>query len=523
MNFSDPILSCADSQNWEARVLGHDNGLIQDAMERAGRAAGKAILADFAEISPLPDALRVLVLCGTGHNGGDALIAARFILEQHSGAIANVVLVYGEEKLKPQVRRALSSLSESAGERCRIQNWGPAFAVPASNRTYHICLDGVVGMQFKPPLREPAGEVFDWVDSLGDQVLLRAAIDLPSGLGDESSDIGFQADFTYATGVLKQPLVLSRNRGRVGRIRYLDLGFFENEAPWSAQRVIKGSILDSLRRLRDPSSDKRHHGHVFALGGSRPMPGALLMTVMAAVRSGAGLTTAFTPQNISSRLASTVPEAMWIPLPVSPEGALISEECLRLVRRNIARATCIVAGPGLEPDREGRLLVARLVRESELPIVLDAGALQPEVMAAVITRPQTWPPVIVTPHQGEFKRLHPGLDEEDLEKSLLEFCNRYRTLTILKGPVTRVCDGERIYYSTFGGPVLARGGSGDILAGMVAALVGAPGADALTACCRAVAWHGSAAEELARSKGQHAVRTTEILDYLSPAVRKWSA
>jgi NAD(P)H-hydrate epimerase len=210
---------------------------------------------------------------------------------------------------------------------------------------------------------------------------------------------------------------------------------------------------------------------------------------------------------------------MWMPLPTNADGGLMADECVKLIRRNAERADAFVIGPGMDADRETRSLIGRLVREFPVPFVLDASALQHESIVAATARPASAPPVIFTPHQGEFSRLAPDAPTHYDRAVLTDFCQRMRVITLLKGPITHVSDGERVFCSPFGGPALARGGSGDILSGIIGALVARPRADVLQGVCRAALWHGMAGEALARARGQQAVRTTELLDYLSPVLR----
>jgi NAD(P)H-hydrate epimerase len=146
------------------------------------------------------------------------------------------------------------------------------------------------------------------------------------------------------------------------------------------------------------------------------------------------------------------------------------------------------------------------VRGTKLPLVLDADALRAEVVAAARDRP-----FICTPHAGEFERIAPKLFAGD------KFVAAQGVL-VLKGPMTRVTDGKTIFHSPFGGPVLARGGSGDLLAGLIVGLLAQDVTNPLQAACRGVVWHGRAADLLARARGQVAVEITEILEHLGPAL-----
>ena len=483
-----PILTCEEARALEARVLGGDESREWAAMRRAGRAVCAALVRDFREIGGVPARSRVLVLAGKGHNGGDALIAAQALLEQLPEAKAEVVFVFGPRVLRPLAARAWRELAAQAGERVRVLP-----GVPSGAR-YDVGLDGIFGFQFRPPVEPAVAALIAAANAL--PVGLRAAVDLPSaGL--------FRADFTYATGSVKAPVV---DAPEAGRVRFLDLGFFDAEPDGAggSERVLTEAVLRSLGGLRDPRSDKRTHGHVFIVAGSRSFPGAALMATLAALRSGAGLVTACVPESLVPAFAARAPEAMWVGWPETPAGGLALEG-EHAWRERAGRATALVLGPGLGSEPETLALVRSLVAGSPVPLVLDADALRPEAVAAGSA------PRILTPHAGEFARIEPAWRTA-----------RDATL-VLKGPVTRVegrtSAGLVTARSFFGGPVLARGGSGDLLAGLIGGLLAQTPAEPLLAAMRGVVWHGRAADLLARERGQVAVRVTELLDFLPAALR----
>ena len=339
-------------------------------------------------------------------------------------------------------------------------------------------------------------------------VRLRAAVDLPSGLGDgEQKDLSavFRADFTYATGVVKMPVVDSSRAEVVGRLRYLNLGFFDDVPVESRLNVLTPSILAPLAALRAPDSDKRDYGHVFVLGGSRSYPGAVLMTVLAALRSGAGLVTAFVPESLAAAFAARAPEAMWVGWPETPEGGLALEGRHLLLSR-LERASALVIGPGLGQEAETLALVKNVVELSPVPLLLDADALQRDIVRAGKA------PRVLTPHRGEFMRILAGGDFREFQKAS-------GAVVVLKGRLTAITHDEKGFYSPFGGPVLARGGSGDLLAGIIGTQLAQTPGDPLLAACRGTVWHGLAADLLARAHGQVAVQTTQLLEFLPSALR----
>ena len=519
MRFSHPILTCKESEKHETHLIGGDKSKEWEAMTKAGRALGNAILQDFQEIAPRPESLRILIIAGKGHNTGDALIAAKKILQHCPKAQIYILFVFSENNLRPLTQKCLDNLQHASGDQIVSENWHdnkPPFKGPVN---FDICIDGLFGMQFKPPLVLPAVNVINWVNEKKD-IRLRAAVDLPSGLGDESDKIAFRADFTYATGIAKSPLFNFKNSKFVGRVRYLDIGFFDNYVKTGNDNfVLTLKVLDSLRGLRNPISDKRSYGHLFVIGGSRFMPGAIQMSVIAALRSGVGLVTAFVPESVSAAFAAVIPEAMWVPWPETPNGGL-TVEGFHLLKNKLGRATALIAGPGMGTEEETQFIVQRIVKEISLPLVLDADALQLTSIKLAHERSDDWGRVIITPHHGEFNRISQSNSIDIDQKTLFEFCRKNNLITLLKGPITRICDASHIIYNTFGGPLLARGGSGDILCGLIGSMLARPGVQPLEAVCRAEVLHGMAADRLARNRGHVAVQTTEILDYLAIVLRQ---
>jgi len=497
---SHPVLTCAEAKAWEKMLL-TDDGAEWLAMRQAGRQLAFSIIADFREIGGLPPAARLLVLCGKGHNGGDALLAAHTILDASAAGFVDVLFCFGEEALRPLARRALETLQQKAGARLREITEDE---MTGGSSAYDLCLDAVFGFQFRPPMDVATAGILAAANA-HPRIRFRAAVDLPSGISDGGAASAFRADFTYATGIVKQPAVAEANGGFVGRLRYLDLGFFNGRMPEANERVLAETVLAPLAGLRSSQSDKRTYGHLCVMGGSHNYPGAVMLAVRAAMRSGVGLVTAFVPDSLAPAYAAAHPEAMWVGCPVNRAGGL-SPECLALVRERMKRADALLVGPGLGDDPGTIGLIRQAVSGSEVPLILDADALRPEIIREIKAKP-----FVCTPHAGEFKRIKPALySDNGFDAS--------RGVLVLKGPLTRVSDGRVAYYSPFGGPVLARGGSGDMLAGLIAGLLAQAPDQPLLAACRGVVWHGLAADLLARTLGQVAVENSQLLEQLGPAL-----
>jgi len=512
-----PIYSLSAAKSHESSILGDDQDRTRDALHEAGTAIGQALLEDYPGHAPWPLRPRVLVLAGKGLNAGDAFIAVAALGRALEGLEARIVQTVPASELHPLAAEALDELQTLMGD--RLQSTPVDAFLEDPDLDSHVVLDGLYGLGFSPPLREEVRDLLKIVNEQG-SYKMRAAIDIPGGIGEEGDPDAFVADFTYIPGVAKEPCFAESNRRHTGRLRFLELGVFSGVEghPQASRFIAKPDAFRVLNRLRPSCSDKRDYGHGLLLAGSALMPGAALMAGMAALQAGAGLITALTPGKTATYLASAVPEMMWRPLRLTSDGGL-DVEAVRVVSSLADRASAILIGPGLIMDRATLFAVCRIVRETPLALVLDASALTQDVVAAVLGRPNTAGPVILTPHRGEFSRMLGSKDDPVNEESLLAFCQKYRAITILKGSPTLVCDGQHVVTVATGGPVLARGGSGDILSGIVLSLLAQEQADPMEVALNAATWHGAAADSLARAEGEIAVRTTRLLDHLPLVLR----
>jgi len=513
MQATHPILTCSEARAWEHQLLGDDVEKAWSAMQKAGAGVGAAVLRDFVQWRPLPRDPRVLVLAGPGHNGGDALLAAREILRARPRGRITVVLLEPLEKLKPLARRAWDELAMNSG----VEQIAPEQFYPrlGSGETWDVTIDGLYGMSFHPPLPDAARALITAVNDAPRAAGFRAAVDLPSGIADVNDDLAFKADFTYATGIAKQPLFDAACIHWVGRIRYIDIGFFAGnyDGPRAyAQEILLPSLLEPMGHLRDSAGDKRTFGHLLVVSGSRAYPGAQMLNVLGALRAGAGLVTALTPYSHAAAFAAARPEAIWRACPEEMDGCH-GAATFGAVRDLQSRASAVLAGSGLGHGAAANNLLPLMAKTCLLPLVLDADALTPKVLQSVVERAEGAGPVVITPHAGEFVRIA-GEDAH-----LADFCREHRVITVLKGPITRICDGMRTWCSTFGGPVLARGGSGDVLAGIIGALIAQRAGEPMIAAARGAVWHGLAADALARARGDTAALIGELPGHLPEVLR----
>lgn len=484
-------MDCAAAADFEREYFGGDECREWAAMQRAGSAVAQAIEDDLKLNSgPAKETGRILVLVGKGHNGGDALLAATDLLKTHPKWTAEIGFVFGQNRLRPLALAAWQKLQHGDGG-ARVS----AVRVAGVSGNYVAVIDGIFGFQYRPPLPEKAKTWIAATAAVGTE--LRVAVDLPSGLDEAGA---FEADTTYATGIVKRPLL---EVSTAGRLRFLDLGFGQGDAEGGA-RVLTDAVLNPLRKLRPFRSDKRSNGHLAVVGGSRNFPGAVAMSVAAALRSGVGNVTAFVPESLAGALAAQWPEAMWVGCPETPDGNIAMDSSL-LLQTARERATAWLIGPGLGREAETMAWVADVIGECRGPIVLDADALQPELVQ------KGHAPRILTPHQGEFERIMKGQGATGWPEN---------AVTVLKGPVTRIHAEGTVYHSFYGGPMLARGGSGDLLAGLIGGRLAAQPDALVDAAAQGVVWHGRAADRVARVQGEVAVRATSLLQELIQVLRE---
>jgi NAD(P)H-hydrate epimerase len=489
-----PVLSCAEAAAAEAAFLAGDTKLSWQLMNLAARGVAESAL---SLLGRKPD--RILVLAGKGNNGADAFLAALHCAR----AGTEIVAVFAEGgPARAQAQRAWS-----------VRKKGVHIGIVAAANlrqlaAHEFCLifDGILGQGFRAPLSAALRRFLRDTDKLQG---LRIAVDLPSGLGDDATGPAFRADLTVSIGCLKRPLLSSAAAKFVGRLRVLDIGLPLGE---TEEACVTSAALTPITRPRRARSDKRHHGRILIVGGSERMPGAVIMNTAAALRSGAALVTTCLPESVRAKAAVTYPEAMWRGLRTSKDGALATTN-LKELRPLVADKDVLLLGSGM--GEKAVKFIGAIAAAAKSALVLDADALRP----AVIKASQGTQVRVLLPHAGEFKRLSGRVASVAAARA---YARRTKTIVVLKGPLTCVTDGLRVLHIPFGGPVLARGGSGDLLAGIVASVLARRselGLTAFDAVVLATTWHARAADWLRDNHGEEAARTTELLAGLSPVLR----
>jgi hydroxyethylthiazole kinase-like uncharacterized protein yjeF len=445
-----PILSTEAMRSAEQAAI--DAGTTVEAlMERAGAALAEAV---YRFAGPLP----VLVLCGRGNNGGDGYVAARHLAER--GAPVRVA--------------ALSEPKSDAAKWARSQWTGEVETLGDGTAAAPILIDALFGTGLKRGLEATVAEQ---LFGLCDSAVVNIACDLPSGVdtdsGEELSAVP-AFDMTVTFGALKPAHLLYPAMHKCGRVVLADIGIEAVVRGWFGREVIRDLIQPQAKWHEiappqlpslDPGGHKYDRGLVHALAGK--MPGAIALAATAAARAGAGYVRVSTSRQIDA-LPSSV---------VQTDTAEVNDE----------RIGCLLVGPGMGDMPQ----VLTLALTSRAPKVLDADAIthlgEPERLKGQ--------DAIITPHEGEFRRLF-GESEGDKPARALEAARRCGAVVVYKGPDTLVASPDgRLAFRPPAPPWLASAGTGDVLAGTIAAMR-ARGLAAFEAACAGV-WLQSKAAEIA--------------------------
>jgi len=279
-------------------------------------------------------------------------------------------------------------------------------------------------------------------------------------------------------------------------------------------------LIRKLPRLaaRVPEGHKGDYGHVLVVAGSRSMNGAAFLAIQSAMRAGAGLVHLATPLPSAAVIAPMAPCCIVHPMPASPDGSM-SDQARGHIGELAKNASVVAIGPGLTTSPETRRLVIALTQELDRPIVLDADGLN-AIVDNLYAIDRVGKPMVLTPHPGEMARLAGLPSTADVQgnrvKTAMLFAQRYEIIVVLKGHGTIVTDGNSMFVNPTGNPGMASGGTGDVLTGVISALI-AQGLTPFDAAVLGVYVHGLAGDLAAKQKGLVSLIATDLIDSLPGA------
>lgn len=493
------------------------------------RAAAGAV-ADFAR-SHFPDARRVSVLCGRGNNGGDGMMAARMLAD--AGLEVTTLLIGTPETLAGDAARAWRELTKAM--RSSVHFFAEADELERHKELLDadLLIDALVGTGFKPPLKGLTLAAIRWAAGSRARVL---AVDLPSGWPADATSATvegpvFEADAVVTFTAPKPAHVFGQlTRQWDQPIVVAPIGSPDEAIVSTSRLAWAGASLGLAQGRRAAAANKGNFGHVLVVGGSfgpgGGKSGAPAMVGMGALRAGAGLVTAAVPEPALIPVASFAPELMTLPLAADAEGDIAAKNLTaERIAAMTAGKTVLAIGPGLGQSAETVKFTTGLLAATKMPAVIDADALnilshEPELLAT-LAKGRT---LVLTPHPGEMARLA-GISTAEVQSNRLEtardFAQRMGVILVLKGARTLIAhpDGE-VAVNTSGNPGMAKGGSGDLLTGIVAGLLAQHPDEPARAVEAAVCLHGLAADLAVRDSDEHTLLATDSLRYMARAFRR---
>ncbi|MEL7298300.1 MAG: NAD(P)H-hydrate dehydratase [Pseudomonadota bacterium] len=458
-------------------------------MRRAGAAALSVISQRYPGLQSL------LVLCGGGNNGGDGYVVAR--LARAAGLAVRVVAFSDPKELKGDAALAYEEFTASGG---MPRAWDPSL-IGATG----MVVDALIGSGLKQDVRAEYAEA---IQALNDASTPVTSLDIPSGLDGDTGvirGVAVKADLTVTFVGLNSGLFLADGPAHCGRLVFADLELpddvYTHQAP-----VLRRQYRDEigLRLPRRPlNSHKGQFGHVLCVGGAEGMPGAVRLSAEAALRGGAGLVTVATASSHAASIVAARPELM-------TQGIEDSDALDAL----IARASVIVCGPGLDVTDWSQMLLERVVASGK-PLVLDADALNLAADDRAFWK-AVKAPCVITPHPGEAARMlgnTPDTVQYDRLTALADLQSMTNAVVVLKGAGTLVGSaGDTPSICPFGNPGMSAPGMGDVLAGLIGALL-AQGLTAADAARTGVLVHALAGDSAAR-RGERGLLAGDVLTEL---------
>src|SRR3954467_15930191 len=496
----EPLLEAGEMREVDRWAISERKVAVDELMERAG----EGLAGVGARRAP---AGRVVVVCGKGNNGGDGIVAARVL--RQAGRDVEVMVVWPPEWMGEDAQAQLKKLP------------GPKpipFEAGRLNKA-HVIVDCLLGTGSSGSPRSPADQVIEEMEAAKAPVI---AADVPSGVDASTGEVEGSAVHCIATATFHRPkagLWVRPGKEYAGEVEVIDIGIPRGGPARPEAGLIGSGALREVPR-RSSASTKFSSGNVFIIGGSRGLTGAPSMSAQAAMRTGAGYVTVGAPASLELSFTVRLLEAMMVGLPEDGDGHL-DPAGVEPVLKAIGRADAVVLGPGLSKDPDAQALVREIVPRIDVPLLIDADGLNALAGHFEDVLPQRRWPTVLTPHAGELGRLL-GVDSHEVERARLsharEAAARSKAFVVLKGDDTLVAaPSGRVAVSRGGAPGLATAGTGDVLSGVIGAML-AKGMPVATAACAGVYVHVRAGQLAAAPHGPDGVIASDVISALPAAL-----
>lgn len=497
------IFTAAQSQELDKYTIEHEPIKSVDLMERASRAIAHVIMEEWTDRTP------VVVFAGPGNNGGDALAVARLLADANYKV--SVYLFNIHNKLSDECgtnRQRLIDAKKVAKFTEITLNFEPPELLADT-----LVIDGLFGSGINKPLMGGFASLVKYINQSPCKVV---SIDIPSGLMCEDNSYNIRAnivraDLTLTLQQKKLSMLLADCQQYIGRLRVLDIRLSEEyiqNTDVSYHLLEEHDVRPHLRR-RDDFAHKGSMGHALLIAGSYGMAGAAVLSTKACLRAGVGKVTVHTPKRNYDIMQISVPEAV---LQIDREETSFSESV------DSDDFDAVGIGPGLGLGENTAIALIGQIRRAQCPVVLDADALN------ILASHQAWlqqlpKGIIMTPHTAEFDRLMGNASNGDYDRltRAVQLAERLQCYILLKGHHSALCmpDGNVLFNST-GNSGMATAGSGDVLTGIITALL-ARGYERAEACIVGMYLHGLAGDLAAKELGKESLTASDIIDFLPKA------
>ena len=457
-------------------------------MEKAGLA-----LADVAKMQKDP----YLIICGKGNNGGDGITAARHL--HAAGKKVYLFLTSDEQSLSSDAKANLNLIKEKVTP--YVINGENDVGLTSTLKNANTVVDCILGTGSSKQL----SSLFDWIiKTINDSKKYIIACDIPTGVNPDTGAVStkaIKANTTVTLGYPKLGLAVYPGIKCVGELKIIDIGLKDIE---TNTFLLDDTFLKDSLPKRDNESNKGSFGRTLLVCGSRQYPGAAVLASTAASSIGSGLTSLASPNEALSKITPAIPEVIQVDF---NQESIVKES---------TKSTAVVIGPGLTTESNIKTLVSGLIEKINVPIVLDADGINVfSGNKALIKKAKN--EVIITPHPKEFARLL-GISTEEVIANKIELvkntAKELNCTVILKGPATIIGTGDgKLYISPFSNSALAKGGTGDVLAGFIGGLI-SQGLKPSLAACAGVYLHGKVGEVVSNEKTVFSLLPQDLISYL---------
>jgi NAD(P)H-hydrate epimerase len=493
-------------------------------MENAGKSVADFVLHQISLRFQSP-VRSVVVLCGKGNNGGDGFVAARYLRQEIRHTL--VLLFSSPAELKGDAALNFQRWRESGGETLVIENeeaWSPAARRVISA---DVVLDALLGTGLRDAATGLIGKAVDFLNQISKSATapvpaLIVAVDIPSGMssdGEPAEGPVLRAHHTVTFTAPKIGQLTSNEASCCGSLNVRAIG----TPPTLIDELGKGHMrcagpdeFAELPLIRPVDSNKGFYGHILVIAGSAGKSGAAVLAGTGALKAGAGLVTIATPDVVQSIVASNQPEYMTEPLPTLADGSIAIENLADAAfAKTVKGKTVLAVGPGLGQEPGTQKFIRTLVQSTMLPTILDADGANAFASNGDALRERKSQFLAITPHPGEMARLL-GITTKEVQKDRVRIAadaaKNWNAYVLLKGFHTILAspDGQ-IFVNTTGNPGLAKGGSGDVLTGILAALTGQFGTQDWLRVLALGAWlHGRAADTLIEDADPSGILASDV-------------